>query len=166
MGLLLMLASAAMGQEAITLPGGASALTETHGDWIVRCEARLQQIGCALAQEQLDASTRQRILAIELLPRDSLLQGSLVLPFGLALEQGVRLQVDEGAPLPTLPFRTCLPVGCIVDLAFRNDVIVLLSSGTTLKINATADGGGNAPFSVPLAGFSGALERTIALSQL
>lgn len=155
----------ATAQDAVTLPGGASALNETHGDWVVHCEAAQQQIVCALQQEQADTNSKQRIIAIELAPGDGTLNGTLVLPFGLALEKGVALQVDGGAPLPSLRFRTCLPAGCLVNLTLEAPTVAALTLGTVLKVTATADNGSEAPFNISLKGFSGALDRTIELSK-
>src|SRR5690349_15348213 len=73
---------------------------------------------CGLAQQQIDNKSRHRLLAIELKPSSSGLQGVLVLPFGLALDKGVTLKIDDGAPTAPLPFRTCLFDGCRVTLAF------------------------------------------------
>lgn len=159
-----MLGPPAIGQEVVLLPGGASTVSETHGDWVVRCEARQKQIGCALQQEQLDSNTGRRLLAIELASVAGTLNGSLVLPFGLALSQGVRLGIDENPPLPSVVFRTCLPVGCVVDVAFSREVIALLRTGTTLKVNAIADGGAVAPFNIPLRGLASALDRASTLT--
>lgn len=165
MGLLVLLAGPAAAQEAVTLPGGASALNETHGDWLVRCEAQSSGIACALQQEQIDTSTRQRVIAIELAPDAGRLTGSLVLPFGLALEPGVRLQLDDGAPLPPLKFRTCLPAGCIVNLRFEADAVSVLRTISALKVAAIADAGGDTPFSISFKGFGSALDRAVALLQ-
>ena len=93
---------AAIAQNAPTLPGGAGSLTETHGDWTVSCVIR--DAGgkpaklCAISQEQQDSKTRQRILRVELQPKGKQAEGMAILPFGLALGDGVKLQIDDGEP--------------------------------------------------------------------
>lgn len=155
----------AVAQETVSLPGGATALNETHGDWIVHCEVVQQKIGCALQQEQADSNSKQRILVIELAPEDGKLRGTLVLPFGLALERGVTLQIDNAAPMPELRFRTCLPAGCLVNVSFEAPMVAAMAQATALKVNTIADNGAEAPFSISLKGFASALDRTITLAQ-
>ena len=162
-------AAIATAQEAPSLPGGASSLRENHGDWIVTCRIDTQAGKsvklCALAQEQADSRTRQRVLALELQPSTTGAQGTLVLPFGLALDAGVTLQVDDGTATPVQRFRTCLPAGCIVPITFDARGLALLRKGTALRIKATADGGKEAPFSISLKGFPSAFDRAGALAK-
>ncbi len=157
----------ALAQDALTLPGGASALSETHGDWTVKCAVELSanKIGCALSQQQADKATQQRVLAIELLPAAGDLLGTLALPFGLLLDKGVTLSLDDAAPLPLQRFRSCYPDGCHVALDLSPDVVTQLRHGAALKIKAVTDAGEDAPFSVSLKGFGGALDRTIDLAK-
>lgn len=155
--------------QGTALPGGATTLSESHGSWTVSC-AVLAQGGtpgkvCVLAQQQTASQTNQRLLAVELRPREQNVQGSLVLPFGLALDKGVTLRVDDGPALAPLRFRTCLPGGCIVDLAFDTKILPLMRKRTALKIGTVADGGRETQLTVSLKGFSSALDRTIALAR-
>lgn len=153
-------------QQAPALPGGATSLNETHGDWTVACVVQDNNKRCTLSQQQVDAQSRQRMLAIELnASADGLTQGVLVLPFGLALEKGVVLRVDEGEPLPPLAFRTCLPTGCIVSVSFDAAMIDSLRQGKKLQLDAVADDGKPISFSVSLAGLPGALDRLAELGK-
>lgn len=148
---------------AAGLPGGASALNETHGDWTVHCETQGDSVACALQQRQTDRTSGQQVLALDLRPAGGGLEGIIVLPFGLALGDGIGFTVDGTNPLPRLSFRTCLPQGCLVDVSFSPDVLGVLRSGTALNIETTADGGASAPFSVSLQGFANALDRAVQL---
>ena len=145
------------------LPGGAENLRETHGAWIVACAMQTHQgtrtRRCALLQEHTHPQTRQRLVALELSPVDGRMKGTLILPFGLALQKGAILRVDDGEPL-NLAFRTCLPTGCWVDLDLEESTIGALKEGTTLKVQVvTDDSGQDATFSLPLNGFASACER-------
>jgi len=162
-----LLALPAAAQQAVTLPGGASAVTETHGDWTVRCQVRQPEgrIGCLVQQEQVDNQTRQRLLAVEMVPGSSGALGTLILPFGLDLDRGITLSIDDGQPSPVLRFRTCLPQGCLVPLNFPVAALPVLSAGKSLKVAATADGGAATPFTISLNGLSSAFARAIELAK-
>jgi len=155
----------AMAQETAALPGGATTLNESHGDWMVSCAVGNQGKVCVLAQQQTAGQANQRLLAIELRPRDANVEGTLVLPFGLALDKGVTLQVDDGPAWTPLRVRTCIPGGCLVDLTFDAKTLPLLRKGTALKIKAVADGGKETQLAVSLKGFPSALDRTIGLAK-
>lgn len=161
------LALPALAQQAVTLPGGASATTETHGDWTVRCQVRQPegQIACLVQQEQVDSQSRQRLLAMEVVPNGDGVLGTLILPFGLDLDKGITMAVDEGQPMSALRFRTCLPQGCMVSVALPADVTEALRRGGALKVAAIADGGAPTPFTVSLRGFASAVARARELAR-
>lgn len=152
------------------LPGNATSLRETHGDWTVSCAIAASPEGnrttrCSISQEQLDRQTRQRALAIELTPAGDGAEGVLILPFGLSLEAGITYQLDDGAAGAGQRFRTCLPAGCLVNAAFDARTVALLKAGSTLKVKALAAGGQELTFSISLAGFSRAFARVSALAK-
>jgi len=156
--------SSEVGVVASTLPGGASSLDETYEDWRVSCVHREGAKRCVLSQVQAQQNG-QRILAVELdAPRDETVSGVMILPFGLALEAGVIFQVDENAATEPVRFRTCLPAGCLVPVAFDASTVEVLRSGVALKITATTADGGGVPLSVSLKGFPAALDRAAELS--
>lgn len=165
--LLLSWTTAALAQQSTNLPGGAGALRETHGDWVVSCSVQAvagrDAKTCFLNQQRTDAQTRQRILGIELRPATAGVEGTLVLPFGLALARGASFQIDDAPAGAPIAFRTCLPVGCVVQIAFEARTVAALRNGTVLKVATVRDGGGDMPLSISLKGFAGALDRTIAL---
>ncbi|MCO5145835.1 MAG: invasion associated locus B family protein [Aquamicrobium sp.] len=149
------------------LPGGASSLNEKHGDWTVACAMREEAIRCVMSQTQVRGENRQRVLAIELTAAEGgqAASGTLVLPFGLNLDQGAVLSIDEGEFLPALRFSTCLPAGCLVPLTFNPDAVTAMRAGTALKVKAAAnDSGQEVNFSISLSGFSSALARAAELT--
>ncbi|WP_186398113.1 invasion associated locus B family protein [Stappia sp. P2PMeth1] len=164
-----MVCGSALAEDA-ALPGGASTLTESHGDWAVTCAIQTQADGnktklCAFSQQQIAGQTRQRALAIELRPHDDGVEGTLVLPFGLALQDGIVYQLDEGQPGAQQHFRTCLPAGCLIDVTFDARTVASLKAGNALKVKATADGGQEMVFAVSLTGFSSAYDRVTDLTK-
>ena len=160
---LILSTSTSFAQEA-GLPGNASSLREGHGDWQVVCAAPEGSVRCAMSQTQV-GENRQRVLSIELTGAgdSSAARGALVLPFGLDLASGITYRLDEGSAGAIQPFRTCLPAGCIVDVAFDAGTVASLRDGNQLNVIATADGGQELIFSVSLSGFSSAYDRVVAL---
>jgi invasion protein IalB len=160
-----LLAQADMTQSS--LPGGASSLQESYQDWQVTCSAQGVDKRCVMSQQQADPKTRQRVLAIELnADTTGKAAGAVVLPFGLALDTGVSITVDEDADAVGLRFRTCLPVGCVVPLELKEELIAAMRNGTSLQITATpSENEQPVSFSVSLKGFSSAFDRTLALSK-
>jgi len=152
---------------AQALPGGASQLQETHGDWRVTCAQQNGKKLCTLAQQQSDKDSRQLALAIEMKAASAnRADGTMVLPFGLAVDEPIVLRIDETVSFQTLHVKTCLPVGCLVPLAFDTAAIASLRKGTTLHVKATvAESGREAAFRISLNGFGNALDRTIELSK-
>ncbi|WP_118138483.1 invasion associated locus B family protein [Oceanicella sp. SM1341] len=160
--------AAALAQDTpATLPGGASSLRETFTDWEVTCTPREGTPLCALSQQQRQ-DNGQNVLTVELTSSDASAgaRGAMLLPFGLALGKGVTLRIGEAEPGAPLPFSTCLPAGCLVPLEFDAETLAALRDAGTLTLGATVNGSDRAVnFTVSLAGFSAALERTASLSQ-
>ena len=147
---------------AQNLPGGASALNEVHGDWQVACASQAATVRCALTHSQSsNDANRRRILAIELAAADAsgAVKGAMVLPFGLRLDAGTAIRIDEQAQ-STARFSTCLPVGCVVPLNFDADSMAAMKAGKMMTISGTIeDSGQTAEFSVPLNGLASGLDR-------
>jgi invasion protein IalB len=149
-----------------TFPGGASQLQETHGDWRVVCAQKDGQKACTFSQQQTDNNSRQLVLGIELKPTGSdRAEGTMILPFGLAVTKPVTLQIDDAGPTQTAQFRTCLPVGCLVPITFDASTVASLRKGTVLTVKTTGDGGQEAALKVSLKGFPGAFDRTAILGK-
>ena len=158
--------AAPLAAQSTALPGGASSVQETFESWVVACVQDGSAKRCALSQQQTDQQSHQRVLAIELSAASGdKVEGALVLPFGLALDRGVTLQVDESPAGPTLRFRTCLPAGCVVPLSFDAKLLAALRKGAALKVNAVADNGKDTVFTISLKGFPAALDRTASLAK-
>jgi invasion protein IalB len=148
-----------------TLPGGATSLQETFSDWQVGCVVQGAVKRCAVTQEQVNQQSRQRVLAAELTLAGDKLDGVLLMPFGLALDKGVALQIDDQPSTSTLKFRTCVPGGCLVPLNFDGKTVAALRVGAVLKLRAAADGGQEQLYTISLKGFAPALDRIAVLAK-
>lgn len=147
------------------LPGGAQAINEAFQDWMMACVQPDGGKRCAITQQQADAKTRQRLLAVELQPKGTNAEGVLVLPFGLLLDKGITLKAGT-TELGALRFKTCLPQGCVVPLVLDGKTLAILREGTApLTVTAFNDAGAPLTFSVSVKGFGPALDRAAALGK-
>lgn len=150
-----------------SLPGGATQVQETHGDWRVTCAQQNNQKVCVFSQQLADKDSRQLVLGIELKASTTdRADGTMVLPFGLAVDKPVTLQIDEGGAAMPMHFKTCVPVGCLVTLALDPTTTAALRRGSVLNVKATAsENGQETAFKVSLKGFGSAIDRTVALTK-
>lgn len=158
--------AAGVGEDEIAaagaaLPNGASSITETYSDWAVNCVVAENRKHCAFSQQQGDNQSGQRIFAVELSPgADGGVDGILILPFGLSLDHGVELKIDDQEPTRNARFSTCIRSGCLVPIAFPNEITEKLKKGSVLAVSAEQNGNGGAvAFSVSLQGFTAAMSR-------
>ena len=80
----------------------------------------------------------------------------------------MKLQVDDTKVVIETNVRTCMPVGCIVPVAFDKTSIAGLRSGKQLNVKATSAGNGEQVLDnlfVQLDGFGSALDRLGALKK-
>lgn len=143
------------------LPGGATTLAETHENWQLNCGEEETNIICAISQAQVNSETEQQVLAIKLRSDGAGgLSGAVVLPFGLALSQGITVGIDDQDANAALGFTTCLPVGCIVPIGFDASSIEALGDANQLNINATInDSGDPISLAITLPGMKSAVAR-------
>lgn len=154
----------ALAADGTGLPGGATSLRETYQDWTVACIVKDKTKRCSFSQQQ-NQKNGPLVLAIELAPTaESGLSGTLLLPFGLLLAPGAKYQIDDKPGADPLPFRTCIPAGCVVPITFDAAAAKALRVGKTLKLTAVrSDNNQPFPLSIPLDGFGLAMDRTSAL---
>ena len=153
---------------ALGLPGGASSLTETHGDWTVTCrnvsEGESARPACTMSQQQRNEQN-QRAIVVELVPTDDGVRGVLVLPFGVAVTEAVAFAVDEESLGDPRSFSTCLPVGCVVPVTIATEGVDRMKAGTMFDVTARPIDGERFTLQVSLSGFTNALNRSIELTR-
>nr|WP_283950052.1 invasion associated locus B family protein [Agrobacterium tumefaciens] len=153
---------------AISLPNGASAINETYGDWSVSCSIADVRKICVMSQAQGDKQTGQRLFAIELQSsKDGKTDGILLMPFGLKLDDGVKLKLDDQNLGQGARFSTCYPQGCVVPVSFPIVATDAMKKGTSLIVTATnVAGGAEIPtFKISLSGFTAAMNRSAELAK-
>lgn len=161
-------AAPTVGQPAAgtaSLPNGASAINEIYGDWTVDCRLTDGQKFCALSQSQGNNQTGQRVFGIELrAPKDGRAEGTILMPFGLKLENGAILRLDDKDLGQGLRFSTCVPQGCLLPISFPTVATDAMKTGKVLTAAAlNLSNGDPVAFTISLNGFTAALAR---ISQL
>lgn len=150
-----------------TLPNGASSINETYGDWTVDCRIADAQKHCLLVQAQRNRETGQRSYAIELRPSaDGKTDGTILMPFGLNLDVGAILKLDDKDLGKGLRFSTCLPQGCLLPVSFPTVATDAMRKGTKLVVASLNISSGDAvTFNVSLSEFGSALDRLVQLAR-
>jgi invasion protein IalB len=149
------------------LPNGASSISETYGDWTVNCRLVEGQKQCLLVQAQGDTQTKQRIFEIQLrTPKDGKTEGTILMPFGLKLESGAILSLDDKDLGQGLRFSTCTPQGCLLPLSLQTVTIEAIKKGKTLTVaSLNLNNGEVVAFKISLEGFAAASARTAELAR-
>jgi invasion protein IalB len=152
---------------ATPLPNGASSINETYGDWIVDCRLVEGQKQCVLLQAQGNNQTKQRIFEIQLRPpKDGKTEGTILMPFGLKLDSGAILSLDDKDLGEGLHFSTCLPQGCLLPVSFQTATVDVLKKGKTLTVaSLNLNSGEVVTFKISLEGFAAASARIAELGR-
>jgi invasion protein IalB len=149
------------------LPNGASSITETYGDWTIACGIDNGAKICTLSQSQGDKQTGQRSFAIELrMPKDGKTEGTILMPFGLKLDAGANLKLDDKDLGQGLRFSTCVPQGCLLPVSFPTVATDAMKKGKMLTVASLSLANGQAvSFNISLNGFTAALARVEQLGK-
>lgn len=152
---------------SVQLPNGASSITETYGDWTVNCGIDNGVKLCALSQAQGNKETGRRTFAIELrTPKDGKTEGTILMPFGLKLDAGAVLKLDDKDLGKGLGFSTCVPEGCLLPVSFPTVATDAMKTAKTLTVASLNLGNGQAvTFNISLNGFAAALDRVAQLGK-
>jgi invasion protein IalB len=149
------------------LPNGATAINEIYGDWTVDCRLADGQKRCILVQSQGNNRTGQRVFGIEIQPfKDGKSGATILMPFGLKLEAGAILKLDEKDFGPGLRFSTCGAQGCLLPISFPSSAVEAMKKGKTLTAASLDISSGEAvTFNISLNGFPAAFARLSELAK-
>ena len=155
--------SSAPGARVGALPNGASQLSETYGDWTLNCSTGTKS--CTLSQALVNKEG-QRAFLIELrVAKDGTSEGTILMPFGLKMEAGVLLKLDDKDMGQGLRFSTCIAQGCVLPVNFPIAGMNAIRNGKTLAVGAlNVSDGQLVTFSISLNGFAVAVDRAIQLA--
>ncbi|WP_247838303.1 invasion associated locus B family protein [Bradyrhizobium sp. 200] len=121
---------------------------------------------CLLSQAQGNNQSGQRIFAIELRPpADGKTEGTILMPFGLNLDSGAILKLDDRDLGKGLRFSTCVPQGCLLPVSFPTVATdAIRKAGKLVVASLNLSSGDAVTFNVSLNGFGAALDRTSQLA--
>lgn len=156
----------AMAQGVIDMQAPTT-LSETYDAWTVQCvnrsEGEQRQRTCQMSQELLQQGTRQRVLLFAInTAADGGATATLILPFGLLLSEGVRIEIAEKEVVRGA-YRTCLPAGCVAELGLSDEVIQQLETSEIASVMMTANTGQPVKTDISLKGFAAAYQRLATL---
>lgn len=141
--------------------GGEKPSAATFGfqDWLVRCQAVKDDVGCGMSQQILDNRSRQPILQLHLAraPSGSGHQLVIVLPLGVSVPSGTVLQAGETKR--NVAFTQCLPGGCVAPLAVDTALIDVLKSAKDARVGVVDRTGKTVAVPFSLKGFGPAFEK-------
>ncbi|OQM76556.1 invasion associated locus B [Pseudaminobacter manganicus] len=146
---------------------GPTSLSETYDAWTVQCANQSQgeksRRLCQMSQELLQQKTRQRVLTFAIGMTAEGSKATLILPFGLLLSDGVRVQIAEEVVLQGA-YRTCLPSGCLAEIEFPKEVVEKFETAEAASVLMTANSGQPVKTDISLKGFSSAYRRLVGLA--
>ena len=148
-------------------PNGASALSETYGNWTVNCSRDGDTTDCLVIQSQGDQRSGKRLFSIELHPpADGVSEGLILMPFGLQIEPGVTFKLDDEALGKGAPFSYCIADGCLVPISLPTLATDRMKTAQNLIVSATRKNATEpATVTLPLGGFAAAFARAAVLEQ-
>lgn len=164
----LALALALAGPAAAQQGDAPETLSETHGDWLVRCAAPAEDGNrqCEMAQdvrERGEGGRRVLSMAVQRGDGDAA-QLTFIGPFGLRLADGMGLRIDEAeTPQLMIPFLTCVTDGCIAVSPLAPELRIALLEGEALEAVVMSVGGEPVRIGLSLEGFAAAWARLGAL---
>jgi invasion protein IalB len=128
------------------------------GDWLVRCYPTQTQSPCDMFQQQNDAKSNQRILAVSIayIPHLDKHAIQISVPLGVSVTRGVAILAGSYTS-PAMPYRRCDRAGCYVEMLLDNSVVDQLNHASdTALIKVAADDGKNYELKLSLNGFTAA----------
>ncbi|GJE16341.1 invasion associated locus B family protein [Methylobacterium marchantiae] len=147
-------------------PEGASALSESYGDWSINCSRANQATICSVVQAQGSKRENRREFAIELKPpANDRTDGLILMPFGFQIEPGLSFKLDNAVLGKGAPYYACSSEGCLVPVSLPTLATDTMKTAKNLLILAMKqDATEPTTITVPLNGFGAALARASALS--
>jgi invasion protein IalB len=109
------------GHQALKSPPDLATIS-VYDDWRLACPQLTQKDGsCEIQQDVLDAKSHTELARLSIFNVKTDKTLLITVPFNVLLEPGVGLRVGNDKPT-FYPFESCSGVGCMVRVAFKDDV--------------------------------------------
>jgi invasion protein IalB len=143
-------------------PGAATPNTPPPPGWVPRCASNSREapLECAIEESAYVTKTGQLLVQVDIrVTSDTRTPvGLLLLPLGLNLPVGAKLQVDSGKPVD-VQIQTCEQRGCFVNLPVSPELLAQLKSGKELKVSFQNLAKETMTIPLPLADFAAAYDK-------
>lgn len=135
------------------------------GDWRILCESA-DNSDCFMVLNGVDATGKPIVeFSLIWLQSDPNIPagGTVIVPLGTALPEGVALQIDQGERLRYV-YEFCAPAGCVANMALTADQVQSMQAGARATITIARAANPDTPIAIPISlnGFTAAYK---ALSQ-
>lgn len=139
--------------------------------WLVRCGEKAEgqmRRPCEMVQAITMRETGQRVVEMALtagykMQDDGevldMIGGVVVVPLGVAVEEGVIIRVDDAEQARKFPIQGCAAQGCQARIAFTLDEAQTMAKGETLSVIARNTEGRPVIIPMRLAGFDAAMDE-------
>lgn len=127
--------------------------------WLVECSQQ-SAASCQMIRRSVSANGQQ-LLAVVIGPdaqQPGRLAGTVVLPLGVQVRESVPMLID-GHFIALLSIQTCVPAGCIMNLAMSPPMADALRNGGVIEFLALSTAGQTVKLALPLGGFGEAFAK-------
>ena len=134
---------------------------KTEALWTKRCETEGEKKGqCELFQRLIVKETGKRVVefAVGYPEKKDEARGVIVLPLGILLTEGVKLQIDAGQTFSVKP-RYCGPEGCYAYVNLNKQMLDLMRKGKEAGISFQTLQGKTITVKLSLEGFGKSLKE-------
>ena len=139
--------------------------TETYGNWSLVCRKLKSGTDCFVSQSSSDARLPNGKLLMQIDGiEENGVDGHLMLPPGFMLHEGVAVKIGESSSVAQFAFTTCVPEGCVADIAFTHEQLALLQTSTQVDLAIRIRPGETMHFFFSLQGFTSAFHRMSSIT--
>jgi len=141
----------------------AETTREVVGDWVVACSPPKTGHKTCVMTQTLASKKLKKPVSVLLIGKDRTgkLKGSLRMPVGVSLQEGVVIRIEHQDPF-TVPFAACHRIGCFAPFDLNEPLVVKLKTATNITVVAHSVSQQALRFSFSTRGFSNAYETYLA----
>jgi invasion protein IalB len=142
-------------------PSAETTTREVIGDWVVAC-SKAGRKTCVMSQTLASKKMKQPV-SVLLIGKDRTgkLKGSLRMPVGVSLQEGVVIRIEHQDPF-TVPFAACHRIGCFAPFDLNEPLVGKLKTASNITVVAHSVSQQALRFNFSTRGFSNAYETYLA----